>query len=211
MTIKEALIGSIANTIESLTDYISELYTVRQSGKGGQLWTDFWRIFLSRREEKTDYAFSVKATAIAHLLFGDYDSSKISDPVTILDFEKASLSIHKSRGTENGITADIKRLCNSIYVTNTYYPQTDCGWIGDVTSPELLPNGTWDPDLSLCYLDLDNMLDIYAYDRSSRSTEEIKQIIRHDFIPLKYNIRFSISKLAAFGEGGFGDVPFGGG
>jgi hypothetical protein len=211
MTIKEALIGSIANTIESLVDYISDLYTVRQSGKGGQLWTDFWRIFLSRREEKTDYAFSVKATAIAHLLFGDYDSSKINDPVTILDFEKATLSIHKARGTENGITADIKRICDSTSVAVTYYPQTDCGWIGDVTSLELLPNGIYDPDLSLCYLDLDNMLDVYAFDKSSRTTEEVKKIIRHDFVPLRINTRLRISKLASFGEGGFGEVPFGGG
>ncbi len=133
MTIKDSLFGSISSSIEDVVTYINGLLTVRQSGWGGQLWTDFWRIFLSRREEKSDYAFSAKATAVSDNMFGDYDSDNIDDPITILDFEKAVLSIHKARGTEKGITADIKRICNSENVTINYNGQDKCGWIGDVT------------------------------------------------------------------------------
>jgi hypothetical protein len=194
MTIREALFQSIADTIDSLMDYIDGLYTVRQTGWGGQIWTDFWRIFLSRREEKADFSFSDKTTAIANNLFGGYDSSKIDDPVTILDFEKATLSIHKLRGTESGISADIKRICNNADVTVAHYSQDQCGWIGDVTSPELTPELLYDLDNSLCYMDLDNMVVIDVVNKGSRANDEVKKIIRHDIVPLKYNLTTNITK-----------------
>jgi hypothetical protein len=186
--------GVISDQIESLVDYIDGLRTVRQSGWGGQLWSDFWRIFLSRREEKGDYAFSVKATAVANNLFGDYDADNISDPVTILDYEKALLSIHKLRGTEAGITADVKRICNTTSVTVTHYGQESCGWIGDITSPELTPALLYDPDNSLCYMDLDNMIVIDTVNAGNRTNNELTKIIRHDFVPIKYNLRTNITR-----------------
>lgn len=196
MTTIDALFESIADSIEKAIEYIIGLATVRQTGWGGQLWTDFWKIFLSRREEKDDFAFSDKATAVANDQFGDYDTDNISDPVTILDIEKASLSIHKARGTEDGITADIKRLCNTTDVTVTYYGQDECGWVGDVTSPELTPGLLYAPDESLCYMDLDNMVAVDADNGGSRSNVEVEKIIRHDFIPVKYNLITNITKDA---------------
>jgi hypothetical protein len=158
------------------------------------LWTDFWRIFLSRREEKSDYAFSVKATAVSNNLFGGYDTDNIGDPITILDYEKALLSIHKVRGTEDGITADIKRICNTTNVTITHYGQDKCGWIGDVTSPELTPELLYDPDNSLCYMDLDNMVVVDTLNMGNRTNDEVSKIIRHDFVPLKYNLQTNITR-----------------
>jgi hypothetical protein len=196
MTTIDALFESIADSIEKAIEYIIGLTTVRQTGWGGQLWTDFWKIFLSRREEKDDFAFADKATAVANDQFGDYDTDNISDPVTILDIEKASLSIHKARGTEDGITADIKRLCNTTDVTVTYYGQDECGWVGDVTSPELTPGLLYAPDESLCYMDLDNMVVVDADNGGSRSNVEVAKIIRHDFIPVKYNLTTNITKDA---------------
>ena len=186
------LFQSIADSIENSITYVNGLTTVRQTGKGAQLWTDFWRIFLSRREEKTDFAFADKATAVSDNLFGGFDASKIGDPVTILDFEKAGLSIHKARGTEDGITADIKRICNNETVTVTYNGQDKCGWVGDVTSPELTPALLYDLDNSLCFMDLDNMVVVDATNASNRTINEIEKIIRHDFVPIKYNLKTNI-------------------
>ena len=215
MTIKDSLFGSISSSIEDVVTYINGLLTVRQSGWGGQLWTDFWRIFLSRREEKSDYAFSAKATAVSDNMFGDYDSDNIDDPITILDFEKAVLSIHKARGTEKGITADIKRICNSENVTINYNGQDKCGWIGDVTSPELTTDLLYDPDNSLCYMDLDNMVIVEALNNGNRINSEVEKIIRHDFVPLKYNLKTTIINniisppTMEFGDALFGEALFG--
>jgi hypothetical protein len=197
MTIREALFESIAEIIDEWIVGLNSLYTVKQIGWGGQLWTDFWRVFLSRREEKTDFTFSDKTTAIANDMFGGFDSSKLGDPITILDYEKAIVSIHKVRGTEGGITADFKRICNNDTVTVTYYDQSKCGWIGDITSPELTPDLLYDPDNSLCFMDLDNMLVMEAENKGGRRNDEIEKIIRHDFVPLKYNIKTNITKTGA--------------
>ena len=67
-----AIFESIADSIDDAITYINSLTTVRQTGRGGQIWTKFWRIFLSGREEKNDFKFSSKATAIANDLFGGY-------------------------------------------------------------------------------------------------------------------------------------------
>jgi hypothetical protein len=208
--LERILFGVISDQIELLVSYIDGLRTVRQSGWGGQLWSDFWRIFLSRREEKNGYSFSVKATAVDNNLFGDYDTDNIGDPVTIIDYEKANLSIHKARGTESGIQADIKRMCNTTHVELIHYGQNQCGWIGDVTSLELTPGLLYDPDNSLCYMDLDNMVVIGMSNNGNRTNIDVEKIIRHDIVPLKYNLKLNIERFG-FGGGGFGEVPFGGG
>ncbi len=316
MNTRDTLLYSIATELQLLRDYINRLPKVKESSIGGQLWTDFLKIFLSRREEKTNYAFPSKTTALLHNLFGDCDTDEIGDPISILDFEKATYAIHKARGTENGILGDIKRICNSVNVEVRGYPQSQCGWIGDVTSPEFawkilddtggkitfdLPadggefgdtpsetvdggsfgipmteagivefifteNATtilallgitenwedldgiteimvtteqarsvlfsglgtlsmfgktleqiedyfsadmyintkalisvnaliYDPDNSLCYMDLDNMVLIDAENNGGRSSSEIENIIRHDFVPIKYNIKTNIERV----------------
>jgi hypothetical protein len=212
--LEDALFGSVASSIKSLMDNLIGLATVRQTGYDGQLWTDFWRIFLSRREEKTDYKFSIKNIALYHQLFGELDSSKISNPVTILDYEKAVLAIHKARGTENGILADVKRMCNSTNVTVAFYGQDKCGWIGDITAPELTPGLSYDPDSSLCFMDLDNMVIVNAENNGSRANIDVEKIIRHDFVPVKYNLTAHVTKSSEvdydYSTSTIGDIMFGG-
>jgi hypothetical protein len=212
-TSSNELIAAIKNDIYLVLYQFTQLTSARQTGIGGLLWTDFWRIFLSKREEKSDYNFKALSDAVDANLFGEYDSSKLSDPVTILDFEKALLSIHKMRGTESGITADTRRICNSPNVALNYYGQDSCGWIADITSPDLTPDLQYDPENSLCFLDLDNMVVINAINKSSRSKVEIASIIRHDFVPLKYNLKtnlFNIDQEFGLGLGQVGIVPAGG-
>ncbi len=58
MTIIDALLQSIATSIEDAKTYINGLATIRQTGKGAELWTDFWRIFLAEEKKKRLCLFS---------------------------------------------------------------------------------------------------------------------------------------------------------
>jgi len=46
-------------------------------------------------------------------------------------------------------------------------------------------------------MDLDNMLVMEAENKGGRRNDEIEKIIRHDFVPLKYNIKTNITKTGA--------------
>lgn len=102
-----------------------------------------------------------------------------------------SKAIHKARGTESGILADIKRLTNDPAASMAYYSYENCGWIGDVTFPEYL-NGTHHS--SNVFMDLDNMLHIKYHNYSEYSDSELEAIIREEIVPLSLNVKIEVSK-----------------
>ena len=182
MSIRDALIAAIASLYSELIADAKALLTARQTGPGGLLWSEFRKIFLSLREE-----------------FSDYTDPLNSDPThigMILAIEKDAINIHKKRGSAQGLVPDIKRLCNSAGSSVVYHGQDEVGWILGYTSPGFTGHlgGTlvWDPTDSLSVLGLDNMLDVETDNKSGRSTAEVEQIIRHEFVPLKLNCRFFI-------------------
>lgn len=172
MTIRAALDASIKSLTDALLVYVDALTSVHRTGKGAQLWTEYLRLYLSGREEKADYELTATITAI----------------------EAGAIAIHQARGTYDGIVADVKSICNQDTVTVQYTGPEGCGWVGDVTAPEFLGSSTYSPDMSLCYLDLDNMVQVTAVNKGNRPNAEVSKIIRHDFIPAKYNCQAFITK-----------------
>jgi len=176
MTIRESLITAIADLTEQLSSEVAGLLTARHTGQGGQIWAEFKKIFLSLREEAADY-----------------NDPLTSDPVSIgmiLAIEKDLLNIHQKRGSNLGLIPDIKRLCNSTAISVAHHGQLECGWINGETSPGFYTGLTYNPELSLSYLGLDNMLDITIDNQSGRGDAEVKAIIRKEFVPLKENCRY---------------------
>lgn len=211
MTIKEAILGSISDTIEKLRDGLADLLLVRREGKGGFVFTEENSIFISGNE--------TGATGEEEIQFGNYtlfgDDTYFADivdgePDSIIEIEEESLTIQQNRGTLDGIFQDIHRLCHTDNIGLTLHPQLECGWILGVTSPGFTSEENYDPELALTYLNLDNMLDIITENESIRTDNEVKQIISKYFIPLKFNKRFFLSPIDGIGYGGIGGTPIGG-
>ncbi len=77
-------------------------------------------------------------------------------------------------------------------------------------SPELTTDLLYDPDNSLCYMDLDNMVIVEALNNGNRINSEVEKIIRHDFVPLKYNLKTTIiNNIISPPDMEFGDALFG--
>jgi hypothetical protein len=185
MTIRDAILGAISDTIEKLRDGLADLLLAKREGKGGFIFNDEQSVFISGNE-----------TGIA--------------PDSIITIEQNSLTIQAHRGTNAGIYDDIKRLCHTDNVQLTLHDQLESGWILGVTSPGFDETGNYAPELSLTYLNLDNMLDIITENQSIRTDDEVKNIISKYFIPLKFNKRFFVNPIDGIGYGGIGVTPAGG-
>jgi hypothetical protein len=210
ITIREALFGSIAESVENFLDDLFDLLEVRRTGKGGQMFAESKKILLSGREEKEDYVFADPAVLVAESNPSGVFPFDVGEDLELADHLRGQLIIHKRRGTPRGLSADIKRLCNTTQVSLTYHPQTECGWILGVTSPGFSPDLVYDLDTSLTFLGLDNMVDIVTENRSNRTNAEVTKIIRKEFMPARLNIRTKIFTILGIGVGPIGEVPIGG-
>ena len=211
MTIFEAIIGTIADTIEKLRDGLVDLLLVRREGYGGFVFTDEQSIFISGNETgstlEEEIGFGNYLVFGTNTYFGDFEDG---EPDSIIGIEEESITIQLRRGTLNGIFEDIHRLCHTDNVGLVLHNQLECGWILGVTSPGFDETGNYNPELSLTYLNLDNMLDIITENQSIRSDDEVKSIIGKYFIPLKFNKRYFINPIDGIGYGGIGVTPAGG-
>jgi len=183
-TIKEALLGAVADVVELFRIEAEELKTAKQTGKGLQKFTDRNELFLSLREEEQDYVFLNPTTFQSEQDPGEaFGFAGVGQAFDIFDILQHTIEIHQLRGTPYGVEADIKRLCNTTSVTLT---ETDnAGWELGLDSPGYEDGGTYDLDLSLTmllYQELWVTLDIA--NNSGRSDDEIRAIIKKYILPI---------------------------
>lgn len=108
----------------------------------------------------------------------------------IISCIKNYFTIHKQRGTQEGIEKDIERYIYDEGTRVTYYNWEQCGWYLDVTYPEHnAEGGTYN---SNTFLELDNMLDIVFFNNSGISDSEVLKVIKEEFIPVTINTRILI-------------------
>ena len=173
MTIREAINLVTVTAAQNLHAYAVSLISARYTGKGGRLWTEFLRLYLSGREEKADAYYVYPGTQ------------------QILSW---AVTIHRKRGTEQGIIEDTRRICNNPNATVTYFDKTKCGWILGLTSPGFLNATTYNPNKSPVFLGITNMVHVECQNSGNRSNTEVESIVRREFIPIRYNLRVFLTK-----------------
>lgn len=211
MTITEAILATISDTIETLRDGLTDLRSVRREGKGGFVFTEEQSIFISGNESGTTTEGGVEFGN--YTVFGDdtYFADIVdAEPDSIIEIEEESIPIQLHRGTLNGIFQDINRLCNTENIQLVLHDQLECGWILGVTSPGFDPSGNYNPEYALTYLNLDNMLDIITENQSIRTDKEVKEIISKYIVPIHFNKRIFLHPIDGIGYGGIGVTPIGG-
>jgi hypothetical protein len=184
MTIKEALFASIAEAVEALRDDLNGLTTAKQAGAGLKTFSEHNRLFLSFREDELDYVFLNPTTFAAETSAGKaFGFSGVGQSFDIWDILKHTVEIHSLRGTPYGIEADLKRLCNTANVTVT--AGDAAGWELGVDSPGYTGAGLYDLASALTMLlPTADSLVITVENNSGRTDDEIRQIVRHDIVPI---------------------------
>jgi len=211
VTIKEAILATIADTLEKLRDGLVDLLFARREGWGGFVFTEEQSIFISGNE--TGATGSEEIQFGNFTVFGDdtyYADIVDGEPDSIIEIEEESVYIQLHRGTLNGIFQDIHRLCHTDNIALTLHDQLECGWLLGVTSPGFDETGNYVPEYALTYLNLDNMLDIVTENQSIRKDSDVKKIISKYFIPIHFNKRFFLNPIDGAGFGGIGVTPAGG-
>ena len=209
MTIREAFDATVADTIQKLVTGVAGLLNVRRTGKGGQGFADSKKLFLSGREEQTDSGFADAGVRAAESNPSGVFPYSLGATFEFADYLRGIPIIHKRRGTSRGLTADIKRMCNTTSSSATLHPQTECGWILGVTSPGFEPGGSYGLDVSLVFLGLDNMLDVLTENKGNRKDVDVKHIIRHELVPARLNVRSTVLPSLGVGEAPVGVAPVG--
>lgn len=125
---------------------------------------------------------------------------------------KATYQIHQSRGTEDGVLADLKRVTGDNNSLTEYYDETECAWWVDRTFPDISPQGLVRvPNIVSSYIDLDNMLFVKFYNKSGRKDSILRKLLLHEIIPIAINstIIFLTPTTLKFGRFKMGLRKFG--
>ena len=149
---RNAILQAVANGLSDTYAYGQSIENMYKSGYTGRLTAEDWSIFLSGVE--TD-------DQIAAILSQRFQT-----------FQK--------RGTESGITNELKQLTNDPNATATLLGNGQYGWWADLTYP--------DGAYTYCDLDLSGLLAVHFTNNSQRTAEEIQSIVRRYLVPLVIQI-----------------------
>lgn len=190
MTIREYLYDAIATVLDELNNGIGDLQVCRESGAGFQLFADENKLFLSGMEETAQYVFADPDVFLAekNLVGGAFNFDNVGFVFDPMDILKNTVEIHRRRGTILGVYADIKRLCNTTNVNIQHSSVASNGWILDLSAPNFELGTEVYVDTSLDLILLEQILSDYTIigteNNSIHSDAEVKQIIKHEFMPL---------------------------
>lgn len=106
------------------------------------------------------------------------------------DSIRKTYSIHSSRGTEEGILRDLKKITYNENSWYKFYDHDECGWWLDKTYPDLSIGGYTYKFNKLTYLELENMLFVEYYNRTRYSSDFIRKLMLREAIPVNLNTTF---------------------
>ncbi len=194
---------SIAFIIANLKQAISNLMVYKENNAGFQLFAEENKLFLSGYETTDKYTFLDPAIFQNEKdsIEGAFYFDNVGASFEPLDILRNTKEIHKRRGTKLGITADIKRLCNTSRVEiSDSSILFSSGWILDYSAPNFIYGADFYSDSSINLILLEepvNLTDgfiINIENNSKYSDEKVMEIITHEFIPIGTNCYFFISK-----------------